>query len=78
MEKNKVICIVQADILPQDFLENFKKINSKLTVLEFLIERLKKSELISKIVVACSENRSKIIKLCQKKISYFIGSKQTY
>jgi len=78
MEKNKIICIVQARYSSTRFPGKIlKKINNKLTVLEFLVNRLKESKLLSKIVVACSENEKdkKIIDLCKKKkISYYVGN----
>ena len=61
MEKNKIICIVQARYSSSRFPGKIlKKINKKSTCLEFLINRLKKSKLISKIVVACSDNKNDI------------------
>ena len=78
MEKNKIICIVQARYSSSRFPGKIlKKINKKSTCLEFLINRLKKSKLISKIVVACSDNKNdiKILKICKSRnIPYFIGS----
>ena len=57
MVKKNIICIVQARVGSRRFPEKIlKKINSKLTVLEFLVSRLKKSKSISKIVVACPDN----------------------
>ena len=78
MEKNKIICIVQARYSSTRFPGKIlKKINNKQSVLEFLVNRLKKSKLLSKIVIACSENEKdkKIIDICKKKeISYYVGN----
>ena len=57
--------------------KNSKKIDKKFTVLEFLVERLKQSKLISEIIIACSENKkdNQIVNLCKrKKISFYVGS----
>lgn len=75
--KKDVLAIIQARYdskrLPGKVL---KKINHK-TILEILIKRLSKSKKISKIIVACSNNKNdkKIIKLCTHLgVEYFIGS----
>ncbi len=74
----KILCIVQARMnskrLPGKIL---MKLNKRYRVLEFLILRLKKSKKISKIVVACSNNKkdNKIIKYLKKaKIDFYRGS----
>jgi len=49
----------------------------KKTILEHVVNRVKKSKLIKEVVVATSDDKSddKIVKLCQaKKINYFRGS----
>lgn len=78
MVKKNIICIVQARVGSRRFPEKIlKKINSKLTVLEFLVSRLKKSKSISKIVVACPDNvkNDKIVqKLKNYKVNFFRGS----
>ena len=80
MEKNKIICIIQARYSSTRFPGKIlKKINNTSTCLEFLITRLKKSKLISKIVIACSNNKmdKKIIDICKKmKTNYFVGLEQ--
>ena len=78
MVKKKIICIIQARYSSTRFPGKIlKKANEKLTILEFLIERLKKSNRISEIVVACSNNPKDemIISICNKmNIRYFRGS----
>ena len=78
MVKKKIICIIQARYSSTRFPGKIlKKINKKLTILEFLIERLKKSNHISEIVVACSNNPKDkiIIDICNKmNVRYFRGS----
>ncbi len=78
MEKNKIICIIQARYSSTRFPGKIlKKIDKKFTVLEFLVERLKQSKLISEIIIACSENKkdNQIVNLCKrKKISFYVGS----
>ena len=80
MVKKDIICIVQARYSSYRFLGKIlKKINKNLTVLEFLIERLKKSKLISRIVIACSDNPkdAPIIRICKKRnVSCFAGSEK--
>jgi len=80
MEKNKIICIIQARYSSTRFPGKIlKKINKTSTCLEFLITRLKKSKLISKIVIACSNNKmdKKIIDICKKmKTDFFVGLEQ--
>ncbi len=75
--KLKTLTIIQARLgssrLPGKVLKKFKKI----TYLELMIRRLKKSKTIDKIVVATTKNKNdeKILKLCNRlKISCFRGS----
>ena len=54
------------------------KVNKK-TLLEYLIERVKKINFINKIIIATTNNKSdkKIINLCKKlDIKYFCGSEK--
>jgi glutamate-1-semialdehyde aminotransferase/spore coat polysaccharide biosynthesis protein SpsF (cytidylyltransferase family) len=77
LKKNKVLAIIQARYESTRFPGKvLKKINNQ-SILEIIIKRLSKCRNISKIVVACSDNKHdiKIINLCKKlKIDYFIGS----
>ena len=77
IKKNKVLAIIQARYKSTRFPGKvLKKINDK-SILEIIIKRLSKCHNISKIVVACSDNKSdvQIINLCKKlKINYFAGS----
>jgi len=77
MVKKKVICIIQARYSSTRLTGKvLKKINSNLTVLEFLVKRLKRSKLIDKLVIATSNNPNDlpIIKICKKmNISYYVG-----
>ena len=76
-KKNKVLAIIQARFNSTRFPGKvLKKINNK-TILEIIIKRLSKCRNISKIIVACSNNKNdiKIINLCKKlKIDFFVGS----
>ena len=80
MVKKKIICIVQARYNSYRFIGKvLKKINKNLSVLEFLIKRLKKSKLIDKLVIATSNNPKDypIIKICKKMgIAYYVGSEK--
>jgi glutamate-1-semialdehyde aminotransferase/spore coat polysaccharide biosynthesis protein SpsF (cytidylyltransferase family) len=75
--KKKVLAIIQARYNSTRFPGKVvKKINNK-TILEILIRRLSKSKHISKIIVACSNNRNdkEIVTICKKLgVNYFIGS----
>ena len=75
--KIKVLAIIQARYNSTRFPEKVvKKINNK-TILEILIRRLSRSKHISKIIVACSNNRNdkSIVAICKKLgVNYFIGS----
>jgi len=75
--KRKVLAIIQARYNSTRFPGKVvKKINNK-TILEILIRRLSKSKHISKIIVACSNNRNdkEIVTICKKlDVNYFIGS----
>jgi glutamate-1-semialdehyde aminotransferase len=75
--KRKVLAIIQARYNSKRFPGKVvKKINNK-TILEILIRRLSKSKYISKIIVACSENKKDkvILNICKKLgINYFSGS----
>jgi spore coat polysaccharide biosynthesis protein SpsF (cytidylyltransferase family) len=75
--KKKVLAIIQARYNSTRFPGKvLKKINNK-TILEILIRRLSRSKHISKIIVACSDNRNDeaIVAICRKlDINYFIGS----
>ena len=75
--KKKVLAIIQARYNSTRFPGKVvKKINNK-TILEILIRRLSKSKHISKIIVACSNNRNDkaIVTICKKLgVNYFIGS----
>jgi spore coat polysaccharide biosynthesis protein SpsF (cytidylyltransferase family) len=79
LKKNKVLAIIQARFKSTRFPGKvLKKIGQK-TILEILIKRLLKSQNISKIIVACSQNSQdkKIINICKKlKINYFSGSEK--
>jgi glutamate-1-semialdehyde aminotransferase/spore coat polysaccharide biosynthesis protein SpsF (cytidylyltransferase family) len=75
--KKKVLAIIQARYNSTRFPGKVvKKINNK-TILEILIRRLSRSKHISKIIVACSNNRNDkaIVAICKKLgVNYFIGS----
>ena len=75
--KKKVLAIIQARYNSTRFPGKVvKKINNK-TILEILIRRLSRSKHISKIIVACSNNRKDkaIVAICKKLgVNYFIGS----
>ena len=77
IKKNKVLAIIQARHDSTRFPGKvLKKINDQ-SILEIIIKRLSKCHNISKIIVACSDNKSdvQIINLCKKlKINYFAGS----
>ena len=77
IKKNKVLAIIQARYDSTRFPGKIlKKINNK-SILEIIIKRLSMSENISKIIVACSNNKNdiKVINLCKKlKINFFVGS----
>ena len=77
LKKNKVLAIIQARYDSTRFPGKvLKKINNQ-SILEIIIKRLSKCHNISKIIVACSDNKSdiQIINLCKKlKINYFAGS----
>ncbi len=71
-----MICIIQARMsskrLPGKIL---KKIN-KLTLIEILINNLRRNNLFDKIIVATSNHKTdlKLVKFCQKKkINFFVG-----
>ena len=80
MVKKKIICIVQARFNSTRFKGKvLKKLNNSLTVLEFLICRLKKSKFINEIVVASTRNSAdkKIVNLCKKRnFLFFVGSER--
>jgi spore coat polysaccharide biosynthesis protein SpsF (cytidylyltransferase family) len=74
----KILCIVQARMnskrLPGKILKN---LNSKYTVLDFLLHRLKQSKKVHETIVACTKNPrdNKIIELIKKlNINFFRGS----
>jgi glutamate-1-semialdehyde 2,1-aminomutase len=75
--KSKVLAIIQARYNSTRFPGKVvKKINNK-TILEILIRRLSRSKHITKIIVACSNNRNDkaIVTICRKLgVNYFIGS----
>jgi glutamate-1-semialdehyde aminotransferase/spore coat polysaccharide biosynthesis protein SpsF (cytidylyltransferase family) len=75
--KKKVLAIIQARYNSTRFPGKVvKKINNK-TILEILIRRLARSKHITKIIVACSNNRKDkaIVTICRKlNVNYFIGS----
>jgi glutamate-1-semialdehyde 2,1-aminomutase len=75
--KKKVLAIIQARYNSTRFPGKVvKKINNK-TILEILIRRLSRSKHITKIIVACSNNRKDkaIVTICRKlNVNYFIGS----
>jgi glutamate-1-semialdehyde aminotransferase/spore coat polysaccharide biosynthesis protein SpsF (cytidylyltransferase family) len=77
LKKNKVLAIIQARYNSTRFPGKvLKKINNQ-SILEIVIKRLLKCRNISKIIVACSDNKNdiKIINLCKKlKIDFFVGS----
>jgi glutamate-1-semialdehyde aminotransferase/spore coat polysaccharide biosynthesis protein SpsF (cytidylyltransferase family) len=77
LKKNKVLAIIQARYDSTRFPGKvLKKINNQ-SILEIIIKRLSKCNNISKIIVACSDNKSdiQIVNLCKKlKINYFTGS----
>jgi len=77
LKKNKVLAIIQARYDSTRFPGKvLKKINNQ-SILEIIIKRLSKCHNISKIIVACSDNKSdvQIVNLCKKlKINYFTGS----
>lgn len=76
-QKKKVLAIIQARYNSIRFPGKVvKKINNK-TILEILIRRLSRSKHITKIIVACSNNRNDkaIVTICRKLgVNYFIGS----
>jgi glutamate-1-semialdehyde aminotransferase/spore coat polysaccharide biosynthesis protein SpsF (cytidylyltransferase family) len=75
--KRKVLAIIQARYDSVRFPGKVvKKINNK-TILEILIKRLSKSQYITKIIVACSNNHNDkaIISICKKLgVNFFVGS----
>ena len=75
--KKKVLAIIQARYNSTRFPGKVvKKINDK-TILQILIRRLSRSKYITKIIVACSNNRNDkaIVAICRKLgVNYFIGS----
>jgi glutamate-1-semialdehyde aminotransferase/spore coat polysaccharide biosynthesis protein SpsF (cytidylyltransferase family) len=75
--KKKVLAVIQARYNSTRFPGKVvKKINNK-TILEILIRRLSRSKHITKIIVACSNNRNDkaIVTICRKLgVNYFIGS----
>jgi glutamate-1-semialdehyde 2,1-aminomutase len=77
LKKNKVLAIIQARHDSTRFPGKvLKKINNQ-SILEIIIKRLSKCHDISKIIVACSDNKNdvKIINLCKRlNIDYFAGS----
>ena len=76
LSNKKVLAIIQARYESSRFPGKvLKKINNR-TILEIIILRLKKSKNITKIIVACSNNKKdkEIIKICRKlNIQYFVG-----
>lgn len=78
--KKKVTCIIQARMsskrLPGKVL---KLIDGKNSFLKFLIDRVKKSKKIDRIVIACSKNPNdkKIVSFCKRnKLDYFTGTEK--
>ena len=73
-----VVAIIQARYDSKRFYGKIlKKIKDK-TILEIIVNKLKKSKLINKIVIATSNEKidSKIIKLCKKhNYRYYLGNK---
>lgn len=70
-------CFVQARYSSKRLRGKVLKKFGKLTLLEIIIKRLKKSKQITKIIVLTSntKNDKKIVNLCKKKnINYFCGS----
>ena len=77
--KNNTSVIIQARFNANRFKGKvLKKINGK-SILEILVNRLKKSKNINNIIVACPNtlNDRQIIKECKKlKVKYFQGSEE--
>lgn len=70
-------CFVQARYSSKRFRGKVLKKFGKLTLLEIILKRLKRSKKISKIIVLTSNTKydKKIVNLCKKKkIDYFCGS----
>ena len=75
----KVVCIIQARSGSTRFKEKILSQIKKKTLLEILIERLKKSKKIDQIVIATTKKKDdiKIIKIAKKKnVSFFRGSEK--
>ena len=75
----KVVCIIQARLGSKRFKEKILSKIKKKTLLEILIERLKKSKKIDQIVIATTKKNddSKIIDIAKKKnVSFFRGSEK--
>ena len=70
----KVVCIIQARSGSTRFKEKILSQIKKKTLLEILIERLKKSKKIDQIVIATTKKKDdiKIIKIAKKKKCFFL------
>ena len=76
LNSKKVLAVIQARYESSRFPGKILKRIDNLTILEIIIRRLQKSKNITKIIVACSNNKKdkQIIKICHKlNIEYFIG-----
>jgi len=76
LNSKKVLAVIQARYESSRFPGKILKRIDNLTILEIIIRRLQKSKNITKIIVACSNNKQdkQIIKICHKlNIEYFIG-----
>ncbi len=76
--RKKIVAIVEARLNSKRFGGKvLKKINGK-EILKIILERLKLSKKIDKIVVATTNNRrdDKIIKIIKRKYNYFRGSEK--
>jgi len=76
LNNKKVLAVIQARYESSRFPGKILKRIDNLTILEIIIRRLQKSKNITKIIVACSNNKKdkQIIKICHKlNIEYFVG-----
>ena len=79
MVNKNVTAIIQARYDSKRFPGKILKEIKNFTILEILIKRLKKTKLVNKIVVCCTNNfkDKKIISLCKKlNILFYVGSEK--
>jgi spore coat polysaccharide biosynthesis protein SpsF (cytidylyltransferase family) len=76
LNNKKVLAVIQARYESSRFPGKILKRINNLTILEILIRRLQKSKNITKLILACSNNKKdkEIIKICHKlNIRCFVG-----